>query len=65
MQKVLKYKECEQYIKNQSIVTCASYHQCAVENNKTIAYHDKDLPKTSPKWCPLRKVKGAQNANKV
>jgi hypothetical protein len=65
MSKVPKCKECEHRVKKQSIVTYATYHQCDAENNKTIVYHDRDLPKTSPSWCPLREVKGDQNANKI
>ena len=51
---VPKCSECILEKRKHLITNSKPYHECDA-NDQTICYGDK-LPKTSPKWCPLRKA---------
>ncbi len=44
--------ECNMRIRKFLITNSRLYHECTA-NGWTICYGDK-LPKTSPRWCPMR-----------
>lgn len=63
MQKILKCSEC----KNRHISWIGSFKwYChSPKNEGKYISTDRNPIKSSPKWCPLREVKGDQNANKI
>jgi hypothetical protein len=53
----MKCIDCECRSEYQSIVNDRISHTCNALG-KTISYDKNGLPKTSPRWCPLRKCNG-------